>query len=179
MRKYLLSFCFILFISSFSFGQTIAFQDFEGGSDNWSYTPSPAVFNAGEDVWDIVTSSFHTFGTIPSSGSSFWGIQDLNSPSGTTGFATLTFASVNVSSFSSVKITFDYEVDGFDSGDDIKYEAFFDDVSQGEVLLVDGFSNLNQDGTVSIDVSDGTANVYLIVSVKQDGGGDYGCLDNF
>ena len=37
---------------------TIAFQDFEGGSDDWSYTtsPDPTEITASGDEWGIVNS---------------------------------------------------------------------------------------------------------------------------
>ncbi len=158
---------------------TIKFQGFEGtANDTWSYTVNPATFNSNGDVWAVVDNSFHSFTTIPSEGSKFWGVEDLNSPNGTTDWGTITFSSVDISSYSNVVLSFDYEVDGYDTGDDIKYEAFFNGTGQGEVLLVDGASNLNQDGTVSINIPDGTSNVYIVVSVKQNGT-DYGGFDNF
>ena len=174
---------FIMFsLLNSSYGETIKYQSFESGSDDWSYTPSPATYEVGGDVWAIVTSSFHTFGTIPSESTHFWGMQDLaNSNGGVAGglWSTLTFASVDISGHSSVVVSFDYEVDGWDNGDDIKYQAYFDGSGQGEVLLVDGASNLDQNGTVSINVTSGTNAVYLVLTIKQNGGSDYGGLDNF
>lgn len=157
---------------------TIVYQDFAADGGDWNFTEDPSEFNLSGDVWDEVTSSFHTFGTIPSSGSYFWGVEDINCPSGTSDWATLTFEQVNISAYTNVQITFDYEVDGYDSGDDIKYEYFEDGISQGEILLVDGYSNLNQDATVTIDIDDAAVSCSLIVSVKQNGS-DYGSFDNF
>jgi len=160
---------------------TIKYQSFESGSDDWAYTPSPTTYSVGSDVWAVVTSSFHTFNTIPSESTHFWGMEDLANGNGGTAtgvWSTLTFASVDVSAYTSVSISFDYEVDGYDTGDDIKYQAFFDSSGEAEVLLVDGYDNLNQDGTVTISVSEGTNAIYLIVSIKQNGS-DFGGFDNF
>ena len=170
-----------LLVSGVAMGEVIKFQSFESGTDDWSYTPDPATYSVGTDVWAIKTAAWHVFGSLPSEGLSFWGMLDLaNSNGGTlTGeWSSLTFASVDVSAYTSVTMKFDYEVDGYDSGDDIKYEAFFDAVSQGEVLLVDGIDNINSDGTVTINVPDVTNAVYIVVSIKQNGT-DYGALDNF
>ena len=172
----------LLFFVGSSWGQTtLKYQSFESGSDNWTYTPDPATYSVGSDVWAVVTNSFHTFSTIPTEGTHFWGMEDLTNSNGGTAagvWSKLTFESVDVSSYNDVTISFDYEVDGYDNADDIKYQAFFDGTGQSEVLLVDGNSNLNQDGTVTINVTDGIGAVYLIVSIKQNGG-DYGGLDNF
>jgi len=180
MKK--VTFLLTVMLASFSISllaqTTIVFQSFEG-SDTWNYTPDPSPFNSGGDVWDVVNNTFHSFGTIPSDGTQFWGIQDLNCPAGTPNWGTLTFTSVDISSYTDVTITFDYEVDGFDTGDDMKYEVFYDGVGQGEVLFVDGYSNLDQDGTININVPNNINSIYLIVSVKQNGGSDYGGLDNF
>lgn len=156
----------------------VAFQSFEGG-DSWNYTTDPATFNVSGAVWDVVNNSFNTFGTIPSDGTNFFGIQDLNSTNGTSGFGSIDFETVSVAGLSDIVVKFDYEVDGFDSDDDMKYELFEDNISQGEVVFLDGFSNLDADGTIEINVSPGTTNIRLVVSVKQNGGSDYGALDNF
>ena len=156
----------------------VAFQSFEGG-DSWNYTTDPTTFNVSGAVWDVADNSFHSFGTIPSNGTNFFGIQDLNSTNGTSGFGSIDFETISVAGLSDVVVKFDYEVDGFDSDDDMKYELFEDNISQGEVVFIDGFSNLNADGTIEINVTPGTTNIRLVVSVRQNGGGDYGALDNF
>jgi hypothetical protein len=179
MRKILLLINAFIFISTMALGQTtIKYQSFESGSDDWNYTSDPSNFNTGSDVWGVVTSSFHTFSTIPSDATHFWGIEDLNCPDGTSDWGTLTFASVDISSYIEVTVNFDYEVDGYDWNDDIKYELFYDGTGQGEVTLVNGIFNTNQDGTVSVNVPDTINSVYIIVSVKQNGN-DYGGFDNF
>ncbi|MTE26531.1 T9SS type A sorting domain-containing protein [Winogradskyella ouciana] len=157
---------------------TVAFQSFEG-ADSWNYTTNPATFEEPGAVWSVVDNTFNSFGTIPSDGINFFGIQDLESTNGTSGFGSIDFKTLYVAGLSNVVVRFDYEVDGFDSDDDMKYELFEDNISQGEVVFVDGFSNLNADGTIEINVTPGTTSIRLVVSVRQNGGSDYGALDNF
>lgn len=158
---------------------TIAEQSFEG--TGWTYTANPIAFSVGSDVWNEVDNTFHSFGTIPSSGSKFWGVTDLANTYGGTaegGWGALTFSSVDVSEYKDCEFSFDYEVDGFDTGDDIKYEVFEDGVGHGEILIVDGLSNLNQDGSITVVIADAVSLFYVVVSVKQNGS-DYGGVDNF
>ena len=160
---------------------TIASQSFESsGSDTWNYTPNPAAgsFTASGDEWDVLT-SLGSLSDMPTNGSNFFGGEDINNsdnPNGT--FGQLEFSSVSVSGFSSVQILFDYEVDGFDNGDDIDYTVTIDGVAQTEVKLVDGGSNLNEFATATINIPDGSSSVSIVVKVTQNGT-DYVGLDNF
>lgn len=156
---------------------TIRYQGFEqNASDTWTTTFSTPPCASGGDVWDYSTG---LSGVSVQTGSQMWGITDLNGNCGGSGFETITFGTISVSSYSSVAIKFDYRVSGWDNGDDIKYEVLEDGIPQGEVLLVDGSSNLTVGWTTeTISITPGTNTVSLIVSVKQNGG-DYGGLDNF
>ena len=95
-KNYLFTLLLTLCFSAVSFGQsTLKFQDFESGSDDWSYSESPATYNQSSDVWALVSS----VGNIPSAqnGSSFWGMRDLeNNNGGTADDHTLTFSNVDV-----------------------------------------------------------------------------------
>ena len=165
MKKFLLLGLFVAFSASI-FAQ-IAIQDF-GAGNTWSYTPNPAAFNTGSDIWDIVSEE--------------WYVQDLANSNGGTAvgdWGSLTFPNVDVSAYQSITLSFDYDVNGFDNGDDVKYEVFIDDASQGEVLLVDGNSNLSVNGTETINIPNGTGTVRIILSVKQNGGSDDAQFDNF
>jgi hypothetical protein len=58
----------------------IAEQDFSGDfSSGWAFTPDPATYNTGSDIWDTVSalSSIN-----PVVGTYFWGMQDLDNPNG-------------------------------------------------------------------------------------------------
>ena len=164
----------MLFVT-LGFGQTtIVFQDFESGSDDWHFTLNPATFDAGGDTWAVVAS----LGSItPTSGSNFFGVQDLNSPSGTTGFGSISFDYVNVSGQSNVEVSFDYDVDGFDTNDDVWYVVYENETQADSIQLIDGASNLSANGTVNYSVSS-TDSVKLIIYVRQNGSDQAG-FDNF
>jgi len=170
------AFLFLFFLTFLSYGQVIAFQDFEGADDNWNYTADPAPYNTGGDVWDIVES----LGPIDAaqSGTHFWGMRDLANDNG--GVATgeesvLSFENVDVSGQSDVVLSFYYYTHGFDSNDYFMVEVFFDDASQG----VDTLDGDTQAWTLySVQVPDGTSNVRMDIKVVQNGGSDYAGLDN-
>ncbi|MFK5889545.1 MAG: hypothetical protein QM486_02305, partial [Flavobacteriaceae bacterium] len=175
MKKlYLLLFA-IITVATVQAQTTLAAQDFESAaSDTWSPTITPATYSVGSDIWSTVTN----VGTIsaPQNASNFWGMQDLENPNGgTAGDNTLAFPNIDVSGKTSLLLTFYYYTDGFDSSDTFRVEYFFDDVSQGEVAL-----NKNTDAwtLVSKVVPDGTTNFRFTILVKQNGGSDYGGLDN-
>ena len=95
-KNYIFTLLLILFFNALSFGQTILkFQDFESGTDDWSYTVSPATYNISSDVWAIVTS---LGGSVngPQNEANFWGMRDLeNGNGGTADEHTLTFSNVD------------------------------------------------------------------------------------
>jgi hypothetical protein len=170
----LLNMLIILSFFTIEMQAQLAFQGFEGTpADDWSYTPNPAAYNiGGDDVWDIVSS----LGPIsPVTGSSFWGIRDIENQS-FGGDHFLTFASVDVSGEVGVIISFKYYTEAWDTGDELEYEAFFDGASQGQVTLN---NNTGAWTTVNINVPDAVNSVSLTIIADQDGGGDYGGLDDF
>ena len=115
---------------------TVAKQSFETSGDTWgplSFTTAPCT--VGNDIWDYSTG----FSVLsPNEGSQFWGIRDLDGSCGSSGFESISFPNVNISSNSNVVFAFDYYAVGMDNNDDLKYELFYDNVSQGEVIVVDG-----------------------------------------
>lgn len=168
----------LLFSLSINYAQTtIAKQSFEqNASDTWSMILSTPACTSGADSWDYRTS----LSTItPNDGSQFWGITDLNGSCGGSNFETISLPNVDVSSFTGVDFSFDYNVKGFDPGDDMKYELFYDNVSQGEVIFVNGSSNFTTPSwvTETVTIPGSVTNVSVILYVKQNGG-DYGGLDN-
>lgn len=154
---------------------TIAVQSFENSGDTWAYTPNPPEFHDPTALWGE-TNTLSTL--VPTDGQRFWGIRDLNSVNGTSGFGMLTFLPVDLTGYSSALLAFDFEVIGFDLDDDIKYEVAFDGVGQGEVVIVDGGSSLTTNGTVHIEIPDTVSAVSLVVAVRQDATTDYGLLDH-
>lgn len=167
MRRLIqLVFLFIL-VCSQAYGQVdIAAQDFDG-VDTWTYTPSPTPYNVSGDVWDVVPSLANIVLT-----NQFFGCQDLNNPNGGGAFLhTLTFAAVDVSSYMGATASFDYDVDGYDAGDNVFYEFAIDGISQGLVTLIAGVNNggTSGNGTITINIPDGSSNVSLVISVEQNG----------
>lgn len=159
----------------------ISSQSFESSSsDNWAYTPTPAFgsYTASTDVWDIV-SNLANVNSMPTNMNKFVGMRDLDNPDNTSGVVTLDFAAVDISNYTNVNVKFDYQVHGFDNGDDVWYTLTLDGVAQDEVQLVNGSSNLNANGTVTLPVADNVNSIALQVKVKQDGSKDYAGLDNF
>ena len=155
---------------------SIAAQSFESSAtDTWSYTEFPVTYNTSGDVWAIDGSRNSL---NPTDGTNFWFMSDINNSNGGGAFKhTLTFASQNISSFSNVKIEFDWGVNGFDTGDDMFYEVFEDGVSLGEVQFVDGNSNFTSSGTESIAISSSATTCYIVLKAEQNGS-DYGFFDN-
>ncbi len=173
-----------MFISILLFGesllsQTIKFQSFEGGTDDWGYTANPAPYNVSGDVWDIVTTVGGTV-TSPQDGTYFWGMRDLDNNNGGGNFDhTLTFDAVDISASSNVQISFYYISDGFDGSDYLKYQVFYGDagseVGQGEVELDKNTDAWTQ---VTISIPNSANSAYLILYAKQNGGSDYAGWDN-
>ena len=176
-KNYIFTLLITLCLSSLSFGQTILkFQDFESGTDDWSYTVSPATYNISSDVWAIVTS---LGGSVngPQNEANFWGMRDLeNSNGGTADEHTLTFSNVDITGKTGVEVSFYYNTDGFDGSDYLKVEVFYDDVSQG---IEDLDKNTDAWTLYSKSVGDNVNNVKLTVIAKQNGGSDYAGVDNF
>ena len=103
----------LLVVSGLAIGQTtIRLQSFESSGDDWGYTYDPDTFNTSGDVWMVVQSlSGQT--TMPSVGSNFWGVQDLeNSNGGTAGYGTLMFDSIHLGALTNAYVRFDWDING-------------------------------------------------------------------
>lgn len=156
----------------------IAYQGFEqNATDTWGTTFSTVACNTGTDIWDYSTA---LGGIVPSAGAQFWGVQDLDGNCGGGAGETITFADVNVSSFTGVSINFDYNIVGYDNGDDVFYNVVLDGLVQTQVQLVSG-GGFSTGGyvTETINIPNGTTTVGLILLVVQNGGSDYAGFDNF
>ena len=171
IMRYVLLIATVFLYSSLLWSQTelIAFQGFEPEQSSWG----PPVFSTppctmGDDYWDVVDQ----LGPIsPVEGEFFWGIQDLNGSCGSPGFEWIELPPVDVSGFQSVVCRMDFRVVGYDSGDDIELEPWFDGKSQGRALLVDGASDYSTEGWVEtlIEVPNKVSEFKLRIYVKQNG----------
>lgn len=158
-------------------------QSFESGpSTGWTYTTNPAAFSVGSDIWDTVT-TLTSVTSMPTDATRFWGIQDLANTNGGTATGdsgTISFVSYTIPANTNVSVSFDYDVVGFDAGDDVDYEVFENGTSKGIVNLVVGASGgTSSSGTESISITAGTDSVSIKLYVTQNGGSDYAGFDNF
>tara|TARA_S200002703_G_scaffold158022_1_gene167325 strand:- start:581 stop:1669 length:1089 start_codon:yes stop_codon:yes gene_type:complete len=161
-------------------GYTVCEQTFDSPMEPWAYSSDTIYFDNGNAGFYGVTNNFEDIDNPAISGN-YLGWNDLNdteSGNGTSGFATITFEEVDITGCTGVQVYFDYQAFEFDAGDDIKYEVIVDDVSLGEVVLVDGSSNFSVAGTEVISVNDGSSSVELLLKIKQNGATDFGAIDN-
>jgi len=159
--------------SFWGFGQ-ITKQSFEASGDTWA----PIVFSTppctnGDDIWDYSSS---LSAITPNDGLQFWGIQDLEGNCGGSTYETITFPSYNVSSYTSVTISFDYYTIGYEASDNLGYEIWEDGIKVVDLVNLNdntgGWLNVNYNVTAS------TTNVFLVLKADQNGGSDYGGFDN-
>ena len=143
---------------------------------SWTYTVNPVHYNSSGDVWDIVNS----LGTITTMSNNFLGCQDLeNTNGGGTMYHEIAFDNVDVSNATNPKIAFDYEIDGFEAADAVRYEVFYDDVSFGTTYILNTTTAGSPSGTEIINVPGGVTNVRITLGIKQNGADDYAGFDNF
>jgi|GEM_PF-828293 len=159
----------------------IAVQDFDRTQPEWLYDTSVPPFGSG---WDTnFFGEINSADATPLASGSFvnniFGENDLNSPNGTTDFASLDFVPVDITGYTDVELSFDWEVSGYNvSGDRIEYEVFFDGVSQGRVLLYEGGVTTPDLNTETIPVDPGTNEVSFQYFIQNDGQDGYSGLDN-
>ncbi len=161
-------------------------QDFDGGGPAWSYGSDVSPFDNG---WGSGSGGYFGPIDLASAGPLDWsgfsgtifGENDLNDEgSGTNGFANLTFSTVNVSAYSGVQLSFEYQVIHYNApSDDLKYEVFVDGVGQGEVLLHDGGAVTNSEGKVAVSIPDWANTLGLTVSMRNNGVDGFSGLDGF
>ena len=174
------SYFYALCFSSVVLSQTqIEINSFEQtNADTWTlitFSTPPCTNEA--DQWDYATI---LTSISPNHLNQFWGIRDLDGSCGSGAGETLTFPSINTSAYTNISISFDYNLFEFDTGDDLFYTLIINGVSQNEVQLFDGFSNLSTNGwiTETLNIPNGTNTVGFQIRVVQNGGGDYGGIDN-
>ncbi|MTB53362.1 lamin tail domain-containing protein [Lewinella sp. W8] len=120
--------------------------------------------------------------TLPSIIRDFLFVNDLDDEgdNGTTGEATVTFGPVSVAGQTDLLFSFDYDVVGFDGGDDVFYQLNLDGVPQGRIQLIDGGTGgVSDQGTENIVIPDGTNSVSLELIIIQNGDSDQAAFDNF
>lgn len=178
LKYYLCLYLLLYLIRTYAQSDTIAFQGFEDTGSSWNienFSTPPCSFE--NDSWD-----FHTgLGDIvPSEGTQFWGVRDLNGNCGSSGFEHIQFDKIDISNFRNVSISFDLWVIGYDNGDDIKYQLWIDDIAQPEEIIIDGENNLTTESWIQISASipNSASTIGLRISIKQNGD-DLAGIDNF
>ena len=159
--------------------QTLAYQDFDTNL-TWNYSVTPDFYATGLDIWDTVSSLGSGTGEIDRVSDIFLGCRDLENPNGGgTMFHEIAFDNVAINSITNVRIAFDYDVVEFDNGDDVRYEVFYDNIGQGQVLLINGAADYSEEGTVVINIPGSVSQVRLTLGIKQNGESDFAAFDNF
>ena len=166
---------------------SIAVQDFDNSSPNWGYTNDVPFFDNGwgsDGFYGIIDASSASPIDYPSFKNNILGENDLDDGgvNGTDGYANINFDIIDISSFENVKLSFDWQVIGYNAGnEDAQYELFYNGASQGIVLLFDGFGGTNPDasGTVNINVPSDIDTIGLILSIRNNGLTGFSGFDNF
>jgi len=178
---------------------TVAVMDFDGTTPEITVTPEMGVpffdnsldgfygiHNANADATDGApadtgvgnSNDTEKVDSAPISGD-FLFVNDLEDE-GDNGAAmtTLTFGPVDVSGLTNLLFSFDYQVDGFDNGDDVFYALELDGVAGTAVQFIDGGSALTTAGSIDVTIPDGTMMVSLLLTIDQNGD-DAAGFDNF
>ncbi|MBZ9777727.1 T9SS type A sorting domain-containing protein [Psychroflexus sp. CAK8W] len=157
----------------------IAIQDFDGTTPEWTYTPSIVINSGwGTSYFNVIDSG----AAFPLASSSFinniFGVNNLNTEN--SGSASLDFDPIDVTGFTDVNVSFDWEVNGYDTTSDfIQYEVLIDGSNTGTVSLFTGDSGASDgSGTVNVTIPDGTQTVALRIIVQDTGADDYFGVDN-
>ncbi|WP_225035070.1 T9SS type A sorting domain-containing protein [Winogradskyella sp. SM1960] len=164
----------------------IAIQDFDNTTPEWTYTNEVSFFDntwGGDGYYGIINIASASPIDYENMQGNILGENDLDDEDdyGTSGFATTTLATIDISTYNNVELTFDWDVVGYNANnDDARYEVFFDGVGQGTVYLLDGNnSDENGEGTVTISIPDTVNNISLEIEIRNNGSDGYSGFDNF
>ncbi len=168
-------------------------MDFDGTAPEWDFTSNTTFFANGSDGFFGIhnannnTNDGHPVDTGTANASdvsviNYAGIKDdslfINDlddegDHGTSGEAIIQFSTIDVSNYTGLSFSFDFDMAGFDSTDYIRYEMFEDGFSTGEQTLTK-----NTEGTFVYNISPGTQRFYVLFKIKQNGAADQAALDN-
>ena len=181
----------VSFLLTASIGQavgqnTIAAQDFDNQS-SWSYSSKNNNFfkiGWGDGYFDTI--AFNKTSPLDNGDLSgtILGENDLdaNEPNkGVSGSANVIFSYVDVANQNNVKLTFDYDIEGYNANsDEVEYEIFHDNNGQGQVILQTGStSGADSEGTVTQSIPDNVDSVKLVLTIDNNGLTGYSGFDNF
>ncbi len=158
---------------------TLAVQDFDTNI-NWNYLLNRTPYNTNNDIWDIVTSLGPNTSEIDTVSGYFLGCRDLDNPiTGINFIHKISFVNVDISGVVNARLAFDFDIFEFDNGDDVQYEVFHDDISQGVVYVVNGSSDFTLEGTITINIPNSVTNIRFDLGISQNGENDFAGFDNF
>ena len=186
MRIAVLACLFVAMSSTFVSADLVAFQGFDSTlADTWAFTPDPARFSVGADVWTEATTVGSGSNAISAfAGTHFWAMHDLeNGNGGRSGDLQLEFAQIDVSAFENVVISFRYNAFEWDSGsgDDMSYGLGLNGASPSLTPFFDpSGSDVSTSGWTefTINVPNGTTTVDFVLAADQNGGDDWGGFDS-
>ncbi len=165
---------------------TIALQDFDGASPEWTYTNDITFFDNGwgtDGYYGIIDVADAAPIDNPQFSNNILGENDLNDEgeNGTTGWATVTFATIDVSAYENIKVKFDWDIDGYvNNSNDAQYRLIYDGSNQSRVFLLNGNGVPDSDqGQVSVDVPGFVDTVALEIRVRNNRLAGFSGFDNF
>nr|WP_321222052.1 T9SS type A sorting domain-containing protein [uncultured Psychroserpens sp.] len=165
---------------------TIAQQDFDSGTPDWTYSSNVALFDNGwgtDGYYGVIDINDASPLDNPLFSNNIFGENDLNDEgdNGATGFATLTFDTIDISNFDDVKLSFDWDVHGYvNNNDDAQYRLIYDGTPQAFEFLLDGNDAIDTDeGSITIDIPSAVSTISLQVRVRNNGINGYSGFDNF
>lgn len=163
----------------------IAVQDFDSTSPEWTYTNDIAFFDNGwgtDGYYGIIDINDASPIDNPQFSGNILGDNDLNDEgNGTNSWATITFSTIDVSSYDNVKVKFDWDIQGYvNNANDAQYRLIYDGSNQPRVFLLDGNGAIDSDeGSISIDVPGTVNTVALQIRVRNNRLAGFSGFDNF
>ena len=160
--------------NTWSFSSNVTFFSHKGSNTLNNVYPLPDGWTDDGFLGEIdITNTNSVFSSIGLFSGELLGTSDLDDE-GDFGAssATLTFAQQNVSGYTSLEISFDYETVGLDSTDELEYIVIEDGTPGSTVALAK-----NNSGTEVVTIS-ATNTVQLEIIFTQNGGSDYIGIDN-
>ena len=161
--------------------ETVHRQGFEGSpEETLPCVPSTEAYGVGNvPTWNRV----EALGGIaaPADGRYFWGVRDAQNAITGTAVSELAFDAGNICALTSARFVFEYNVIGYDGGDDFGYALYLDGFLHETEVLVDGANGggVSTPGWVTHAVAiPGTAQTAKLVLYFDQNGDDVAGIDN-
>ncbi|WP_299098979.1 T9SS type A sorting domain-containing protein [uncultured Winogradskyella sp.] len=163
---------------------SIAQQDFDGSTPEWTYSTSIPSFDNGwgTSYFGVIDSAVASPLDNASFSNNIFGENDLNNTSGgTSGYVTITFDTIDISAYNNVSLSFDWDVDGYEANaDDVQYRLIYDGANEPLVFLFDGNGvPVSDEGTLKVSIPNSVNTIALQVRVRNNGVTGYSGFDNF